>query len=404
MEDATPRGKRSARELAVLGGPPAFETPRHVGQPNIGDRARLHQLLDEILDRRWLTNHGRLVVELERRLAERFGVRHCITICNGTVALEIAIRALGLTGEVVVPSFTFVATAHALQWQGITPVFADVDQESHTLDPTRVEQMISSRTTGILGVHVWGRPCDVEGLAEVARRRGLALLFDAAHAFGVSHAGRPIGNFGNCEVFSFHATKVFNSFEGGAITTNDDRLAQRIRWMQNFGFSGLDQVDFIGVNGKMSEMSAAMGLVSLEGLGGFVEVNRRNHAHYAARLSGIPGLRIVPYDRDESYNYQYVVVEVMPEAALDRDTLVEVLRAENVLARRYFFPGVHRMEPYHSLYPNAGAFLPVTEALVRRTLILPNGTGVSTDDITEICAILELALASAPVVRSRTGP
>ncbi len=145
--------------------------------------------------------------------------------------------------------------------------------------------MISARTTGILGVHVWGRPCDVQGLTELAQRHRLALLFDAAHAFGVTHGGRPIGNFGSCEVFSFHATKVFNTFEGGAISTNDDELAQRIRWMQNFGFSGLDQVDFIGVNGKMSEISAAMGLVSLESLGEFVDVNRRHHARYAERLS-----------------------------------------------------------------------------------------------------------------------
>ncbi|HEX7488672.1 MAG TPA: aminotransferase class I/II-fold pyridoxal phosphate-dependent enzyme, partial [Anaeromyxobacteraceae bacterium] len=229
------RAKDEVGDFALLGGSPLFERPLHVGQPNLGDREQLHRLLDGILDRRWLTNHGPLVTELEARLAKLMGVGHCIAMCNGTVALEIAIRALGLKGEVIVPSFTFVATAHALQWQEITPIFCDVDPRTHTLDPDRVERVISSRTSGILGVHVWGRPCDVEGLSEVARRHRLALLFDAAHAFGVSRRGRMIGNFGDCEVFSFHATKFFNTFEGGAITTDDDDIARRCRLMRNFG-------------------------------------------------------------------------------------------------------------------------------------------------------------------------
>lgn len=397
-----PSAKRTVADLAILGGEPAFRETVHVGRPNIGDRARLHQLLDEMLDRRWLTNHGKLVIELERRLADLLRVRHCITICNGTVALEIAIRALELRGEVIVPSFTFVATAHALQWQEITPVFADVDPVSHTLAPASVRRMISSRTSGIMGVHVWGRACEIEQLAEIARQHRLALLFDAAHAFGCSSRGTMIGNFGDCEVFSFHATKFFNTFEGGAIATNDDALAKKIRWMQNFGFSGVDQVDYIGVNGKMSEISAAMGLVSLEALDDFVATNKQHHAAYVRHLAAVPGLEVVPYDGAERNNYQYIVVEVGPDAALDRDALVEVLKAENVLARRYFFPGVHRMEPYRSLYPNAGVLLPVTEDLVTKTLILPNGTGVTADDVEVICGIIRTASSNAAAIRARS--
>src|SRR6185369_4193577 len=223
--------KRTKADLAVLGGPREFAEPLHVGRPNIGDRGRLLSLINDMLDRRWLTNQGPLVQEFERRVAEHVGVEHCVAMCNGTVALEIAIRALGLTGEVILPSFTFIATAHALQWQEITPVFCDIDPHTHRLDPNRVESMITPRTSGIIGVHVWGRPCDVDALTEIAERRKLTLLFDAAHAFSSSRNGTMVGGFGAAEVFSFHATKFLNTGEGGAVVTNDDDLAQRMRLM-----------------------------------------------------------------------------------------------------------------------------------------------------------------------------
>ena len=212
-------------DFAVFSGKPAFARPLHVGRPNLGEREDLLRRLNDILDRRWLTNAGRYVREFETAVAEMVGVRHCIAMCNATVGLEILIRAAGLSGEVIVPSFTFVATAHALQWQEITPVFADIDPRTHTLDPARVEEMITPRTTGIIGVHVWGRPCDIEGLQEVAERHHLKLLFDAAHAFGCGHRGKVIGSFGAAEVFSFHGTKFVNSGEGGAVVTDDDELA-----------------------------------------------------------------------------------------------------------------------------------------------------------------------------------
>ena len=224
----------------------------HVGRPNIGDRDALLARINGMLDRRWLTNDGPLVKEFEQRIADFVGVRHCITMCNATVALEIASRALGFSGEVIVPSFTFVATAHALQWQGITPVFTDIDPRTHNIDTSSIERLITERTTGIIGVHVWGRPCDTTGIADVASRHGLKVLYDAAHAFGCSHDGRMIGGFGGCEVFSFHATKFINSFEGGAVVTNDDALAAKLRLMRNFGFKGLDNVEYPGVNGKMT--------------------------------------------------------------------------------------------------------------------------------------------------------
>ena len=205
---------------------------------------------------------------------------------NATVALEIAVRAAGISGEVIIPSFTFVATAHALQWQEITPVFADIAPGTHHLDPNRVEDMITPRTTAIIGVHVWGAPCAIDELTEIANRRGLHLMFDAAHAIGCSYKGRMIGGFGEAEIVSFHATKFLNSFEGGAVLTNNDALAERMRYMRNFGFAGIDQVDYVGTNGKMTEVAAAMGLTSLESIEEIYSRQQAQLSGLSARSSG----------------------------------------------------------------------------------------------------------------------
>lgn len=390
-------------KLAIFGGEPAFAERLHIGRPNIGDRARLFQRFEDMLNRRWLTNAGPFVRELEARLAALVGVRHCIAMCNATVALEIASRALDLSGEVIVPSFTFVATAHALQWQRITPVFADVDPATHTIDPAQVERLITPRTTGILGVHLWGRGCDVAGLEAVAARHGLKVLYDAAHALGCSRGGRLIGGFGNAEVFSFHATKLVNSFEGGAVATNDDELARKMRLMKNFGFRGYDDVCHIGVNGKMNEAAAAMGLTSLESMDEFVAANRANYHRYRAGLAGVPGVRLIQYDERERNTYPYIVLEIDAAAGVTRDQLVEVLHAENVLARRYFYPGVHRMEPYRTLFPTADLHLPHTRALTARVVCLPTGTAVSAADIDVMTALVRMVVAHGPEIAARLG-
>lgn len=390
--------------LALLGGQPAFGEPLHVGRPNIGDRGALLARIGDILDRRWLTNNGPMVREFERRLAEYLGVRNVVAMCNGTIALEIAIRALGMEGEVIVPSFTFIATAHALQWQEIRPVFCDIDRATHNLDPSRVEELITPRTTGIIGVHVWGRPCAIDALTGIARRHGLRLLFDASHAFACSADGRLIGSFGDCEVFSFHATKFFNTFEGGAVATNDADLAAKMRLMKNFGFQGKDRVVYIGTNGKMNEVCAAMGLTGLESLDAFIGHNRSNYECYRKCLEPVGGLSLVPFDDHQRNNFQYVIVEVDEDvAALTRDELVRVLEAENVLARRYFFPGAHRMEPYRSLQPKTGLWLPETERLCRRVMSLPTGTIVSPAEVEAVCRIISTAMEHADAVRAHLG-
>lgn len=371
----------------------ALATPLHVGRPNVGNRERLYHRFDTVLDRNWLTNDGPMLIELERRLAAFLGVRHCLCVSSGTVGLEILARALGLHGEVIIPSFTFVATAHALTWLGLRPVFSDIDQATHHLDPSTVEAAITPATTAICGVHLWGMPCAVEALQDIAARRNLRLFFDAAHAFGSQHNGRMIGQFGDAEVFSFHATKIFNTLEGGAITTNDDALAERIVLMRNFGFAGIDCVDSVGTNGKMNEFSAAVGLTNLESLEEFVAVNRRNYAAYRLALSGLPGVRLLEFQGTDACNYHYVVIEVDEAVAgVSRDSVWQRLQSENVLARRYFWPGVHRMAPYRDSHLAPTVRLPATEQVAARVIVLPTGRDVTAASIASIVGIITMSL------------
>lgn len=372
---------------------PAFREQVHVGRPNVLHPEMFLDLVRGALERRWLSNDGPLVREFEAKVADFLGVKHCVAVVNGTIALEIAIKAAGLSGEVIVPAWTFVATAHALQWNGITPVFADIDPETQCLDPASVRARITERTTGILAVHLWGRPAPVEELAEIAAEHGLALLYDAAHAFGVSTGGRMLGSFGDAEILSFHATKFFNTIEGGAIVTNDDAFAGRARLMRNFGFAGEDHVVSEGTNGKMNEFSAAMGLSNFLGLDDVVSINRRNYEAYVRGVEHLPGLRVLPIDTTDQGNFQYVVLLVDETCAVSRNTIVEGLRLNNVLARRYFWPGCHRMEPYATLQPDAGAALPVTERVSEQVVVLPTGTAVTEDDVDTITSLIASMVA-----------
>lgn len=395
-------------QLAVFGGTPVFPRPLHVGIPNIGDKQRLFARIEDILNRRVLTNRGPMVTEFEERIADYVGVRHCISMSNGTVALEIAARALGLANEVITPSMTFVATAHALQWQQITPVFCDIRPGGHHMDPARIKDFVTPRTTGVLPVNLWGRPCDIDTTLSVAGSYDLPVVFDSAHAFGCSYRGKMIGGFGNAEIFSFHATKFLNSFEGGAVVTNDGELAEKVRLMQNFGFEGRERVGHVGTNGKMTEVEAAMGLTSLEAIDQFVEHNRQNYQAYKEGLQGIAGVELIDYDERERCNFQYIVIEIDERiTSVTCDDLLEVISAENVDARRYFYPGCHRMEPYRSYFPNAGMLLGNTEKLLSRVLTLPTGTAVSVEDISKITALIARVVDSGHAVslrlRARSG-
>lgn len=366
--------------------------PLHVGRPNIGDRKAFLELTGEMFDRGVLSNNGPLVLSLETEIARHLGVKHCVAMANGTVALEIAISAVGMSGEVIVPSYTFVATAHAVAWQGLTPVFADIDPTTHTLDADSVRSLINERTGGIVGVHLWGQGADVAELDAIGKEFNVPVIYDAAHAFSASVAGEKIGSFGRAEVFSFHATKFFNTFEGGAVTTNDDALAARMRLLRNFGFDGEDSVVHLGTNGKMTEVCAAMGLVNLRSLDDFITRNRQNYELYREHLAGVPGVKLFPFMSPKDANYQYVVIEVDESAQRSRDEVLRALRDANVLARRYFWPGAHRMQPYRDRYPNAGDHLPETVRVAGRVIVLPTGNAVEEKDIDLICRIIKREL------------
>ncbi len=391
--------KPSVDDLALFGGEPVYPEPLHVGRPNYGDPEALHRRLEGILGRRWLTNDGPLVQELESQLTESIGVRHVVAVVSGTVGLEVLARALGLRGEVIVPSFTFVGTAHALSWLGLRPVFCDIDPKTMTIDPAMVERLITPATSAILGVHLWGRICETEVLERLGERVGVPVIYDAAHAFACSRGGRMAGSFGAAEVLSFHATKVINTFEGGAICTDDDELAARARLMINFGYDDWDSSVEIGTNGKMHEMSAAMGLTSLEAAAEIIATNQRNLSLYSRNLSGIDGIRLMDDTPRSETNAHYVVIRVGPDASLTRDGLQQVLVAEGVLARRYFHPGCHRTKPY--AVRGAAASLPVTEALADEVLVLPTGTAIDGHTIEGVCDLIRFALENGERIRQR---
>jgi len=376
-------------DLAINGAPPAFSEALHVGKPNVYNRSGFLSRVEEILDSNWLTNDGPMVQELEQKIADRLNVKHCVAMCNGTTALEVAIRALGLTGEVIVPAWTFVATAHALYWQGITPVFADIDPLTHNLDPASVKKMINPRTSGIIGVHLWGRASPIDELQEIADKYRIKLFFDAAHAFDSVYKGEKIGRFGECEVFSFHATKAFNTMEGGAITTDDDKLAEIIRLMRNFGFSGYDNVIYPGINGKMTEVSAAMGLANLSCFDSIIEHNYNIYNSYRLELFDINGIELLSYKNKES-NFHYIVVEVKENCSVSRDVIVSALHAENILARKYFWPGVHNMHPYNKMLDTPRCNLLETDKLSNKIIVLPNGAGVTELDVKLICSVIRM--------------
>ena len=385
---------RTDKDLAINGAAPAFEEPLHVGRPNIGSRDTFMKYVEKMFDNRWLSNNGPIVQEFEKRVAEHHNVKHCIAMCNGTVALEIAIRALGLEGEVIIPSYTFVATAHALHWQAITPVFADIDPVTHNLDPEAVRRMITPRTTGIIGVHLWGRPAPIKELQVIADEHGLKLMFDAAHAFGCSAEGQMIGSFGECEVLSFHATKFFNTFEGGAILTNNDELAETMKLMRNFGFAGMDNVIYPGTNGKMIEIAAAMGMVNLDAIENVVDSNRRNYQLYREGLSDLTSVSLIEFDESECNNYQYVVMNIDKDSLVSRDQVIQALHAENILARKYFWPGCHNMKPYRDLFPHAGLLLRNTQQVAESVIVLPTGTMMDSDMVHTVISVIRVLFCS----------
>lgn len=366
----------------------AGPAPLHVGQLNLPAPDDFRRAFEGVFARRFYTNHGPLEHEADAALAAYFGVRHAISVVNGTAALMLLLKALGRKGEVITPAFTFPATVQAICWAGLTPVFCDVEPETHNISARLAEPLIGERTVAILGVHVWGRGCDVAPLQALANARGIRLIFDAAHATGCTHMGVRIGGFGDAEMFSFHATKVLNGAEGGCIATNDDELAALLRKTRSFHEMTPGPEGRLHLNAKLSEAQAAMLLLGLERMEEFVADNRRRYETYRERLSGLKGVRFVDHAAGEQSNYQYVVAELdEPAFGMSRDRLLEALQAQNVLARRYFHPGVHRTAPFD----RCAAVLPVTDALCERLIQLPTGQAVTDDDVLKVCDLVRNA-------------
>jgi dTDP-4-amino-4,6-dideoxygalactose transaminase len=371
------------------GAPVPFDEPVYVTRPLLPPLASLVARLEEVWRTQQLTNIGPQHEQLESALRACLGVRELSLFTNGTVALFTAIRALGLSGEVLTTPFTFPATPHALSWSAITPVFCDIDPVSLNIDPSAVERAVTSRTSGILAVHVYGNPCDVEGLQRVADRHGLKIIYDAAHAFGARVNGRAIATFGDVTMFSFHATKLFHTAEGGALACGSPSLKARIDDLRNFGIQGPDVVAAIGLNGKMSELHAALGLCVLEGLEDELARRRRLLARYRDRFALVPGVTWLNGGDVNGASGQYAVIRV-DEARFgcSRDVLHRELRTFNVFTRKYFHPLCADYDCYRDLHSAAASNLPIATRAAQEVLCVPLYGALSESDVDRICDMI----------------
>ena len=389
--------------LSFLGGKAQFSIPLHGGQMNFPKWEHFENAFRDIFARRYYTNHGPLAQELEDRLAEFFGVRHVVTMTNGTIALMLVAKALNLTGKVIVPAFTFVATVQSLTWAGVEPLFCDVDPQTHVLTPELVTPLLDDLdVSAILPVHLWGNLCNTEALDELAQRKGIPVYYDASHAFGCTRKGRKAGCHGALEIFSFHPTNVFSTAEGGCVCTNDDDIAERLRNLRSsYGRRKSVEVS-INANGRFSEAQAALGLLSLKDYPSIVATNKAKFELYTELLGNIPGIRILQPVSGEECNYQHVVLEIDNQAfGLTRDQLIRLLEAENILRPRYFVSGIHRCKPYKECYPHVVDALPITDMLCERVMQLSSGQAVSLQDARAICELITFIYDNADPLRVR---
>jgi len=365
------------------GGAIAFPDGLPLARPGVADPARVAADVEVILRSGVLTN-GPYVRRFEDATSRYLGVRHCVAVSSCTAGLMLVLRASELSGDVVVPSFTFAATAHAVRWNGLRPVFADIDARTLTLSPEAVERAIGMHTSAILATHVYGTPCDVEGLHRVAARNGLRLLYDAAHAFGSARRGIRVGGFGDAEVFSLSPTKVVVAAEGGLIATNDDLLAERCRIGRDYGNPGDYDCRFVGLNARMSELHAATALASLEDLDERLEERRRLAAAYTSALANIPGIRIPEVHSGDLSTYKDFTILIDPdEFGVGAAAVAGLLREEGIETRRYYSPPVHEMAAYRTS-ADAVDGLPVTKLAAQRALTLPLWVGMTDAQVTGV--------------------
>lgn len=361
----------------------------YVTRPSLAPLEELLPYLRSIWESRVLTNGGRFHRQLEEELCNYLGVQNVSLFANGTIPLMIALKALEVTGQVITTPYTFVATAHSLLWNGLEPVFVDIDPDTFNIDPGKIEAAITPRTTAIMPVHCYGRPCDIESIDGIAREHHLKVIYDAAHAFGVSRAGKSILNGGDLSTLSFHATKVFTTFEGGAIVSHESATKKRIDQLKNFGYVDEVTVASAGINGKMNEFSAALGLVQLRHFTGEVEKRKAVDAYYRESLSEIEGVRCASNDKDTNGNYSYFPILLDDAYPLGRDALYDRLRSSNIYARRYFYPLVSDFPMYRRLPSAAKSNLPVANRVAERVLCLPLYSSMTRDDVDRVASVIE---------------
>jgi dTDP-4-amino-4,6-dideoxygalactose transaminase len=381
---------------AALGASPAFDEPLNIVAPLLPPIADVQDDVAAILSSGQLTNDSRFVRAFEAALQQRLGLP-AVAVSNGTWALVLALKQLGVEGEVIVPSYTFSASVHAIKWAGATPVFADVLPDTFTVDPEAVRAAITPRTSAIVGVHVYGHPCEIDPLSALAQRQHLVLLFDAAHGFGASYRGAPVGTFGDAECFSFHATKTLPVGEGGCVTTRDAELVRQLRLVRKFGDPGDENTVLVGTNAKMQEFNAILGLAGLRTVDEVIARRRRYADQLRARLSRLPGLTFQherPYVRACCQNFALLVDDV--GFGLTRDETCAALACENVRCRKYFYPPVHRHDAYAT---HRGGALPTTDRLADRVLCLPFYSRMAEDEIGRLSEVIENIHAHAPRIR-----
>ena len=359
--------------------------PIYVTKPFLPPLQDFIPYLEQIWDSGVLTNNGLFHQQLEQALCEYLGVKYISIFCNGTIALVTALKALRISGDVITTPYSFVATAHALRWNNITPVFVDIDPKTMNIDPARIESAITPETTAILPVHCYGNPCEVDAIDEIAANYNLKVIYDAAHAFGVNcHCGS-ILTHGELSVLSFHATKVFNTFEGGAIVCSDERTKRQIDHLKNFGFVNETTVVATGINGKMNELQAAMGLLQLDGIDDAIEARAKIAKRYRKILTDVPGITCVPDAGQIRANHSYLPILVGDEYPLSRDELYYSLHESRIYGRRYFYPLISGLPMYRNLQGAQRDNLPNANIAAGQIICLPIYPGLSVSDVKRVC-------------------
>ena len=361
----------------------------YVTQPSLPPLKEFIPYLEKIWESRWITNNGPFHKQLEKELADFLGVKHVCLLANGTLALMLALKALDITGEVITSPFSFVATAHSILWNNSEPVFCDIEEKTLNIDPFKIEQLITENTTAIMPVHVYGHPCDNDKIQAISKKHNLKVIYDAAHAFNVKQDDNSILNWGDLSILSFHATKVFNTFEGGAIVCHNEAMKNCINYLKNFGFAGETSVVTTGINAKMNEIQAAIGLLQLKYIKQNIKKREEIAKYYRNNLKEIEGIRFFKDFKKVNHNYSYFPILIDEDKfGKSRDDVYKLLKKHNIYSRRYFYPLITKFAPYNILTSARPVKLPVAEKVAKQVLCLPIFSELDINTVQQIVSLI----------------